>query len=132
MRKVMTTLQSIKYHFDNKKFEGDDRIKVLSHALESAKIVDQFPKIPQGIGAIIKEHHGSKTGVGFVETYSANLMPLSMMFIVTENFVDALLKIPGTPKSTDMKKIFSEMQPKFNKSTYGQTLDALQNMTIRK
>lgn len=118
--------------FDLARLTDEDRKIVNNHALDSAKIVEKFEKIPQGIGAIIKEHHGSKTGVGFVENYSAALMPLSMMFIVTEIFVDELLKVKGNPTGADMKIILSKLQPKFNKLTYGQTLVALQNMMTGK
>ncbi len=118
--------------FDHTRLSDEDRKRVSNHALDSAKIVDKFEKIPQGIGAIIKEHHGSKTGIGFVEVYSATLMPLSMMFIVTESFVDELLRVPGTPTGADMKKIFSKLQPRFNKATYEQTLNAIQIMTTKK
>jgi hypothetical protein len=114
--------------FTNTEMRDEARKRVENHALESAKIVNKFENIPPGVDTIIKEHHGSKTGIGFVDTYSATLMPLSMMFIVTENFVDELLKIEGNPSSADMKNIFIKLQLKFNKSTYAQTLTALQNM----
>lgn len=110
----------------------ESKKKIESHALESARIVSKFDMIPPGVETIIKEHHGSRTGIGFVENYSATLMPLSMMFIVTENFVDELLKIEGSPSANDMKNIFSKLQMKFNKSTYGQTLTALQDMVMTK
>lgn len=114
--------------FNETELRDEEKKKVENHALDSAKIVSKFDTIPQGIDTIIREHHGSKTGIGFVDSYSATLMPLSMMFIVTENFVDELLKIGGNPNASDMKNIFSKLQLKFNKSTYEQTLTALQNM----
>lgn len=114
--------------FTKSELNDEERKRVESHALESAKIVNKFDNVPSGIDTIIKEHHGSRTGIGFVDNYSATLMPLSMMFIVTENFVDELLKVGGSPNSADMKNIFSKLQLRFNKSTYGQTLTALQNM----
>lgn len=114
--------------FNSRELRDEERKRIENHALESAKIVSKFDNIPQGIDTIIKEHHGSRTGVGFVDSYSATLMPLSMMFIVTENFVDELLKVGGSPNASDMKNIFAKLQVKFNKSTYGQTLTALQNM----
>ena len=119
-------------NFNNAKLNDEERKRIENHALESAKIVSKFDKIPQGVDTIIKEHHGSKSGVGFVDSYSATLMPLSMMFIVTENFVDELLKIDGNPTADNMKAIFTKLSLRFNKSTYGQTLTALQNMVGKK
>lgn len=127
----VTEINTLK-DFSNSQLRDEERKRVENHALESAKIVSKFEKIPQGVDTIIKEHHGSKSGVGFVDSYSATLMPLSMMFIVTENFVDALLKIEGSPSAADMKNIFAELQLRFNKSTYEQTLTALQDMVAKK
>ncbi|MBC7426981.1 MAG: response regulator [Bacteriovorax sp.] len=110
----------------------EDKNAVTNHALQSAAIVEKFSKIPTGVGAVIKEHHGNKSGVGFAENPSLALLPLSMMFIVTENFVDEFLKIEGVPKSEDLKVIFTKLQLKYTKSTYGQTLTAIQNMIQNK
>lgn len=118
--------------FHNTNLRDEDRSRVESHAIDSAHIVSKFKNLPPGIDTIIKEHHGSKTGVGFVESYSATLMPLSMMFIVTEHFVDELLKVNRSPTADDMKNIFLKLQLKFNKSTYSQTLTALQEMVATK
>ena len=118
--------------YNNSLLDIDAKKKIESHALDSARIVGKFDIVPPGVDTIIREHHGSRTGIGFVENYSATLMPLSMMFIVTESFVDELLKIEGSPSASDMKNIFSKLQMKFNKSTYGQTLTALQNMVMTK
>lgn len=118
--------------FESAILRDEARRRVENHALESARIVGKFNMLPPGVDTIIKEHHGSKTGIGFVDNYSATLLPLSMMFIVTESFVDELLKVEGAPKAEDFKRIFSKLQLKFNKSTYGQTLVALQNMVAGK
>ncbi|MBC7715084.1 MAG: response regulator [Rhizobacter sp.] len=110
----------------------EDKNAVLNHALQSAAIVEKFSKIPNGVGAIIKEHHGTKSGIGFPETLSHSLLPLSMMFVVTESFVDEFLKIEGVPNSENLKEIFAKLQPRFSKSTYGQTLIAIQGMIQNK
>ncbi|MDD4975980.1 MAG: hypothetical protein PHY93_16605 [Bacteriovorax sp.] len=116
----------------NSNLSNEDKKIVLSHANLSAAIVDKFPNAPQGIGAILKEHHGSKNGIGFSESLSIAISPISMMFIVVEHFVDEFLKIDGPPKAQDFEKIFEILTPKYNKVTYEQTLVALQNMTLNK
>lgn len=105
---------------------------ILNHARESANIIERFPQIPNGIGTILMEHHGSKSGIGFPETLSISIAPLSMMFVVVEHFVDEFLKIQGTPKNEDFEKIFMRFHRVYNKVTYQQTLQALEKMILKK
>lgn len=110
----------------------EDKKMVLNHALQSAAFVELFPKIPIGVGTILKEHHGSKTGIGFPETLSIGIAPISMMFIVVEHFVDEFLKLDKNPSTSDYEKIFKELGKRYNKITYEQTLRALKDMTLGK
>nr|BDT27447.1 transcriptional regulator [Bacteriovorax sp. HI3] len=105
---------------------------VLNHAFQSAEIIERFPRIPPGVGAIIREHHGSKSGIGFPKTLSIAIAPLSMMFIVVEDFVDSFLKIEELPKRSDFESIFNQLEKKYTKVTYVQTLSALKKMTLGK
>jgi hypothetical protein len=117
---------------DLESLSGPDQRKVENHALQSALLIDSFPNIPQGIGTILKEHHGSKNGIGFPEELSIAIAPLSMMFVVVESFVDEVLKIRGIPTVNDLKKIFDTISPRYNKVTYLQTVVALQIMVQNK
>lgn len=106
--------------------------KVINHANLSADIIDKFPKVPIGVSSIIKEHHGSKSGSGFPDSLSIGITQLSMMFIVVEHFVDEFLKIVGPPSAKDFERIFTILSAKYNKVTYGQTVDALKNIIKNK
>lgn len=106
-----------------------ERKRMMNHALDSSIMVEKFPNVPNGVGAILKEHHGSKNGIGFPDTLSIAINPLSMMFIVVEHFVDEFLMIKGNVGSEDMKKIFAKLGEHYQKATYLQTLQALQKMT---
>lgn len=64
---------------------------VISHANKAAELVQQMGRIPMGVDAIIRQHHGSVTGMGFSEFYSGNLSPLSLIFIVSEQFTHMIL-----------------------------------------
>ncbi len=116
----------------NSDLSKEDKQLVLNHAYQSSVIVEKFPKVPQGIGTILKEHHGSKNGVGFPQSLSIAISPISMMFVVVENFVDEFLKIQGAPTSQDFERIFAMLGERYNKVTYEQTLVALRNMTQNK
>lgn len=117
---------------ENKTLTKEEKRLILNHASESANLVERFPKIPNGVGTILREHHGSKAGVGFPEVLSISIAPISMMFIVVEHFVDEFLKVPGTPQPEDFKSIFNKLSKRYNKITYEQTLLALENMIQRK
>lgn len=109
-----------------------DKKNVLHHANQSALIVDSFPNLPPGIGTIVKEHHGSRNGIGFPQSINLSISPISMMFIVVEHFVDKFFKIKGAPTAQDFEKIFEEFRAKYNGATYQQTVVALQNMIVHK
>lgn len=98
-----------------------------NHALEAANIVDRFPKIPLGIGTILKEHHGSKNGTGFPESLSISIAPLSMMFMVVESFVDEYLELEE-PRTEDLMRIIEKLGERYNKVVYQQTVRALESM----
>lgn len=108
----------------------EEKKQVLNHALESANIVERFPKLPLGIGTILKEHHGSKSGMGFPETLSISIAPLSMMFMVVESFVDQFLEI-HEPRQEDLIGILQKLNVKYNKVIYQQTVQALESMILK-
>lgn len=103
---------------------------VLNHANKSAEIVDQFPQVPIGVSSLIREHHGIKTGVGFRTQLTITLSPVSMMFVVTEDFVHKFLTYPTPPNKDQIIQIFKELEQVYNKVTYAQTLLALQNSIL--
>lgn len=112
----------------NSELTKTDRSMILGHANMSAEIVSKFSSIPDGVALILKEHHGAKNGIGFPETLSIAISPMSMMFIVVENFVDEFLKINGKPTVGNFEQIFAALKTKYNKVTYEQTVVALEGM----
>jgi CheY-like chemotaxis protein len=111
-------------------FKSGEREKVLNHALASAQILDHFVEVPLGVSVLIKEHHGVKSGVGFADVLNTAISPVSMMFIVVESFVDEFLKLQGRATREDLEGIFSKLKIIYDKSTYAQTLAALETMTL--
>lgn len=111
---------------DTKLTEAQKKL-VMNHAQESANIIERFPKIPMGIGTILKEHHGSKNGIGFPEALSISIAPLSMMFIVVEHFVAEFLDLEE-PTHDDIVAIIKRLSHRYNKVTYQQTLEAIESM----
>jgi hypothetical protein len=108
----------------------EQKKQIQNHALESASIIERFPKIPMGIGTILKEHHGSKTGIGFPETLSISIAPLSMMFMVVESFVGDFLELEE-PRQEDLTRIIQKLGARYNKVVYLQTVQALEAMILK-
>lgn len=115
---------------DEASFTREQKKQIQNHALESASIIERFPKIPLGIGTILKEHHGSKTGVGFPDTLSISIAPLSMMFMVVESFVGDFLELEE-PRQEDLARIIQKLAARYNKVVYLQTVQALEAMILK-
>lgn len=110
---------------------NSDEELVLKHALKSAEILEKFDELPAGISNIVKEHHGAKNGVGFSEDLSISLSPLSMVFMVVEDFVNKFLAIKHDPSMNDLNLIFDQLREKYKKSTYKEAFVALESMTTK-
>jgi hypothetical protein len=94
------------------------------HALNSAFILEKIESVPAGVSQIVKEHHGAKNGMGFNTAQSISLHPLSMLFMVVEDFVLALLKLEKPTKEVTAA-IIQELQIKYVKSNYKKAVEAL-------
>jgi hypothetical protein len=104
---------------------------IMNHAKESGDILDKFKEIPLGLSHIVREHHGSRNGFGFPPSFSAQLSPMSMVFITTEDFVLKYLSLE-TVSREGLEKIFIEMEKKFDRLTFAQTVMAIRHMTLGK
>lgn len=104
---------------------------VINHANESAKIIEKFNYLPMGVSNIVREHHGAKYGNGFTNILNSNLAPLSMVFIVIEDFVQRYLKLTDTNLES-IDKILQQMEERFNKGTYLEAVLVLKNIILKK
>lgn len=121
---------STKEELENSGLSSADRNLVMNHANKSAEILDQFPQVPLGVAGLIREHHGVKTGVGFRDSLTITISPISMMFVVIEDFVGQFLSIPGNPTKEQVEEIFKKLSATYNKVTYAQTVAALQSTIL--
>jgi hypothetical protein len=113
-------------------FLNDKKIfdKVNHHAFQAFALLSKFEKIPLDVPIIIKEHHGSKTGIGFTEEISMNLNAMSMVFIVVEDFVSRLSNFQGDIDQSYLVEVLNSMGEKFTKSAYKQTLEYIKQELI--
>ncbi len=113
------------------KLSAFEKKLVINHANESAKIIEKFNYLPMGVATVVREHHGAKYGNGFTNILNSNLAPLSMVFIVIEDFVQKYLKLTETNLES-IDGILNQMEEKFNKGTYLETVVILKNLILKK
>lgn len=103
-----------------------DRIK--NHAINSAKLISSYAKSPIGVETIIKQHHGSRSGVGFAKHYGDNISPLAIVFIVCEALASKILidqvAVP------DIGVIIERMHYRFTSEKYSAVLKALSTLKL--
>lgn len=115
----------------NSTLSANEKKLVLNHASESAKIIEKFNYLPMGVANVVREHHGAKFGNGFTSFLNSNLAPLSMVFIVVEDFVQRFLKLDEISHEANVK-ILQEMEQYFNKGTYLETVIMLKKLILEK
>lgn len=101
---------------------------VEKHAQLAGELAAQFPRAPMGADQIIKQHHGQLNGLGFSEHFGANVSPISVVFIVAEEFTRIILKQePGKLNRTEMLK---ELKTEFPTSRFNKVLELLKTITF--
>ena len=104
---------------------------VLNHANVSADMLSHFREIPFGLSQLVKEHHGSKSGIGFPDSLSISISPMAMMFVVMEDFATLFIK-NNISSAEDLEYVFNQLEGKYTKLSYAQTLDALKGIFLNK
>lgn len=82
------------------------------HALKASEIVSRHKDIETEIAVVIRQHHGSFSGIGFPTEKSGQLLPLSKILIVSQELAFAILTQNEVPAldilREQLKKIQSE------------------------
>jgi HD-GYP domain-containing protein (c-di-GMP phosphodiesterase class II) len=99
----------------NAALSEQDKALVLEHALESAKMIQSFPQLPMGADIIIKQHHGSLDGRGFVTNFSSQLSPLAQVFLVAEDFSRIVIEKKESGDKLVVKDILEDMLNLYDK-----------------
>jgi hypothetical protein len=76
---------------EDAKLDDKAKARVLNHPLLAAKIVDRYKSgIPLGVDAIIKQHHGSRSGTGFAQS-PQSISPLALVFLIADEWVTNIM-----------------------------------------
>lgn len=108
------------------KLNGEHLNVVKNHASIAAEILEKLPQVPTGVAQIVKEHHGMKNGIGFHDGVNPTLQPLSVIFIVVEDFITLFLKLPA-PTADAVMKIISVLKNKYPSGNYQKAVIGLEN-----
>lgn len=113
----------------NSLLSDQEKEVVLNHARIGGEIVKTFPKCPMGADAIVTQHHGTTNGVGFAIEYKDDVSPLAKVIIVSEEYVDQLMKQKDNG-FYDHGEILAHLHGKFTKHTYKKIINTLDNLQL--
>lgn len=92
------------------------------HARRISKVLEESGLFSEYVIQVIKEHHGSKNGVGFPKNFPRTLHYLSYLYIVADYFVSTLLH-PRKPSTKS--KIIEVISAELNSKQFKPYLEAL-------
>ena len=113
---------------DSSNFSKEKKNEIKLHALTASSIVSDYEKMTPLILTLIKEHHGSLTGVDFPATPNVKLHPMSRCFMVCEFFADQVAKHGPNIKKSDVEQIVTNLKKKFNTELFSDFTKALEKM----
>lgn len=105
-----------------------------NHANRAAVLIQSYPRLPQGVDLIIKQHHGVSNGVGFPHILTAGISPMAIFFMVIEDFATKILAIPEPPNNlvNSMKEAIKPLKKKYQLPSYRKIVTEIENMISTK
>ncbi|WP_127715845.1 hypothetical protein [Halobacteriovorax sp. HLS] len=105
---------------------------VLNHANKAASLIQSFPRTPGGVDLLIKQHHGTTSGVGFAQNFTTNISPMAIAFIVVEKYAYHILEMKSDDLLSSDKKmeIFNKLYAEFSLPSYRKIVESLEKISI--
>ena len=124
----------LKIHTDEELMHANlsesDHKKVDQHAIRSATFLSKYySSIPLGADVIVKQHHGSRNGIG-LSNLSQNISPLSIVFIVAEEWALFALRNEEKKENQGRKKVLSYIYRKYNLPAFKKVLSVLDKLSF--
>ncbi|MBF0362904.1 MAG: hypothetical protein HQK49_17930 [Oligoflexia bacterium] len=116
----------------NKSLNDKEKDVLINHARMAAEVICSFKQIPIGSDVIIKQHHGTTTGMGFAAEFKDDISPLSKIMIIAEEFVIDVLKAKNKKDKVkfDKKKSMKRLTDKYTKSSYRKIIESLEFVNV--
>ena len=105
-----------------------ERDSILNHANKAALLVQSYPKLPQGVDIIIKQHHGISNGVGFPESLTVGISPLAVFFVVVEDFATCILEHNNLENFPNIVKY---LKLRYQLPTYRKIVNEIESLVIK-
>lgn len=78
------------------------------HALKASELVTHYKNTPKEVSLIIRQHHGSFSGIGFPEEKSSQLLPLSKVLVVSQELAFAILTDDENPAMEVLRRFLKK------------------------
>lgn len=109
---------------DHSDLDDEDKLLVLYHARDAAKIIKEHLSAPEGIEQIILETHGNTNGIGFNENPPEEIHNLSKVFMIADAFVKRLL---NHQKYHEKREILDELYAMYKNPSYQKIIKVLEH-----
>ena len=110
---------------EREKLSAEDKKVVHEHADAAALILETIVKSSQDVPALIRGHHGMRSGKGFPDSQSLGILPVAMAYIVIEDFVTHYLD-KGEAAEESLAEILEVLKGRYLMSTYADVVLELQ------
>ncbi len=109
-------------------FDIAEKDLIIRHAQIAAEMIHSYPNAPMGVDILLRQHHGTTNGRGFTETFTANLSPMAIIFVIAEYYTHKLLE--NITKDVSTKQMIGFMKEKFPTARFKKYLEILEQITI--
>jgi hypothetical protein len=117
-------------HMDLMNIPDAERESIINHPINSAKLMSKYyTSLPFGVDTIVKQHHGNRYGKDFTLN-SANISPLALIYMVSDEWVTLILKAEKNKMSLTQEESLSIVKNKFNGLPFQEIIKALGELTV--
>jgi len=110
---------------NEKNLSAQQLTQLKCHALEASVLVEEHPGLPFGVESIIKHHHGSTSGMGFGQITPGKIEPLTMVFMIAEEFSGKIIHANESGKTFDMKAHWDDLYQRHPQKQVVSIIDAM-------
>lgn len=111
----------------NSNLDPKSRELVNKHAQLAAEMIQKYPHAPMGADQIIRQHHGITHGIGFSETYGGNLSPMTIVFIISEEVTDQIIR---AGKDLNFPALINRMREKYPTQRFQKIIDIMEQVSL--
>lgn len=108
----------------------EQRVMVQRHAINAAQILNKFyASLPFGVETIVKQHHGTRDGIGF-NSYPNSVSPLALVFMVAEEWVHHILIAEKTREVLQKVEVLDKLRAKYKSTAFQNIIKAIEDLAV--